>query len=109
MGDMADYHSTDYVYESDVDYYGGPPARQQPDARADLRPDEWVQGDGGRIKIRDMADAHLFFAIAKGYRDEYRPGSTAAVRMPALEREAKRRLESKIPFGLTKVEGYQSP
>lgn len=108
MGDMADY-CTDCGYESDSDYSDRPRRPRRPDARTDLRPDEWVQGDGARIKIRDMADAHLFFAIAKGYRDEYRPGSTAAVRMPALEREAKRRLESKIPFGLTKVEGYQSP
>lgn len=84
MGDMADYFSTDFGREDDF-----------PDWRRDVRADEWVSGDGARVKIADMTDAHLFFSLAKGYRGEYGPRSVAQSRMPSLEAEAKRRLRAK--------------
>jgi hypothetical protein len=95
MGDMADYYGYYDAGPDDPmsDYYDRP--RRQPDARVDLQPDEWVSGDGARIKIADMTDAHLFFSLAKGYRGEYGPGSVAQSRMPSLEAEAKRRLRAK--------------
>jgi hypothetical protein len=98
MGDMADYYGYYDAGPDDPmsDYYDrGPRRRPQPDARVDLQPDEWVSGDGSRIKISDMTDAHLFFSLAKGYRNEYGPRSVAQSRMPALEAEAKRRLRAK--------------
>lgn len=89
MGDMADYY-TSVHYELDM-----VPSEHRPDWRRDVRQDEWVSGDGARVRIQDMTDSHLFFSLAKGYRGEYGPRSVAQSRMPALEAEAKRRLRAK--------------
>jgi hypothetical protein len=92
MGDMADYYSTDFGPEDDFQIAA---RRSLPDWRRDVRQDEWVSGDGARVKIADMTDSHLFFSLAKGYRGEYGPRSVAQSRMPSLEAEAKRRLQAK--------------
>jgi hypothetical protein len=52
----------------------------------------WTCGDGKRVKVRDMTDSHLFFAIAKGRRGEYPDSVTRKAGVEALEAEALRRL-----------------
>lgn len=57
---------------------------------------KWKSQDGSEISVQGMGLAHLFFALAKGYRGEYGHGSVQG-RMGALESEALRRL-SKAHF-----------
>jgi hypothetical protein len=84
-----------------ADYYWAAPA----DVRRDVREDEWISADGGRLRIADMTDSHLFFALAKGYRGEYGAGGFAARQMPKLEAEAARRLAEKTRP--VRVEGFR--
>jgi hypothetical protein len=53
---------------------------------------QWTCGDGRRMFIKDMEPAHLHFALAKGYRQEYPDSRTRALGMQALEAEACYRL-----------------
>ena len=53
---------------------------------------EWTTGDGSRVKVQAMADAHLFFAIAKAYRAESPDSRSRATGIDALKAEAMRRL-----------------
>lgn len=60
-------------------------------------PEEWTCGDGRAVKIKGMADSHLYFAIAKYYRGDYPSDSGKKERerdhaCKALKAEAARRL-----------------
>lgn len=52
----------------------------------------WTCGDGKRIPVKSMTDSHLFFAIAKAFRDEYPDSKSRADGVAALKAEAARRL-----------------
>jgi hypothetical protein len=56
-------------------------------------PEMWTNGDGSRVEVTKMTDAHLHYAIAKGYRGEYQDAKCRALGLPALKREAARRLQ----------------
>jgi hypothetical protein len=51
---------------------------------------EWVTGRGEHVRVQAMNGAHLFYAIAKGYRGEY--PSQYSRSLVHLENEALRRL-----------------
>jgi hypothetical protein len=55
---------------------------------------EWTCGDGKRVKIMHMETAHLFYAIAKGYRSEYPDSLSRKLGLRALCAEAQYRLQS---------------
>jgi hypothetical protein len=53
---------------------------------------EWTCGDGRRVKVREMENAHLFYAIAKGMRNEYPCSLSRKTGIEALRAEAVRRI-----------------
>lgn len=53
---------------------------------------EWTCGDGKRVRVSEMNDSHLFYAIAKAFRQEYPDARTREVGIDALKAEALRRL-----------------
>lgn len=57
---------------------------------------EWTCGDGRRIRVIDMDDAHLFFALAKGFRNEYPDSVTRRDGVRALKAEALFRLQNRV-------------
>lgn len=52
----------------------------------------WRSQDGRETPVQSMSQAHLLYALAKGYRGEYAPRSWAADKFEALESELLRRL-----------------
>ena len=56
----------------------------------------WTCGDGRRVRVRTMSDAHLFYAIAKAGRGEYPDSYSRKTGVATLEREALRRLAGKV-------------
>lgn len=52
----------------------------------------WKTGDGSRVLVQNMADAHLFYALAKARRGEYPDSYSKKVEVGVLESEALRRL-----------------
>lgn len=60
---------------------------------ADMVDAIWQASDGA-VYICQMTDAHLFFALAKGYRGEY-VNLVHQRALPALEKEAQFRLVRK--------------
>jgi hypothetical protein len=53
---------------------------------------EWSTGDGTRIRVRDMTNSHLHYALAKAYRNEYPDYVSRSAGIAALKAEAARRL-----------------
>lgn len=52
----------------------------------------WTTGDGSRVPVADMADQHVFYALAKARRGEYPDSYSRKVDVATLESEALRRL-----------------
>lgn len=71
-------------------WYKGVYAQPAPKAP---EPDMWTTGDGSRIEVTKMTDAHLHYAIAKIYRGEYPDAKCRTLGFNALKREAARRLQ----------------
>ncbi len=56
----------------------------------------WTTGDGGRIQVGYMTDAHLFYALAKAGRGEYPDTASRATGVRVLKIEAFRRLRNEL-------------
>lgn len=54
----------------------------------------WTTQDGRKIRVQDMSDSHLHFAIAKAYRGEFGTPADRKTGIAALKIEAARRLLS---------------
>lgn len=99
MGDMSEYYSYD---ESN---------RVPDDVIEDAaKQDRWTMGDGSRIVVCSMTDAHLFFALAKSHRNEYPDARSKASGRKALEKEALKRLlkaDGKVGYVRPNCEGFE--
>ncbi len=57
---------------------------------------KWTSGDGSRIEVSFMTDAHLYYALAKAGRGEYPDCASRAAGIRALKLEAFRRLRNEL-------------
>jgi hypothetical protein len=78
------------------------PQRGGPDrlALADLtEPNQvtlWTSGDGSRVQVSEMSEAHLHYALAKGARGDYPDSASRRTGVRALKIEAFRRLRNEL-------------